>query len=172
MSRRSSYILSRKDRKNLYYAHVHSQLTYLNIIWQNAPAYLINKIATTLNKFMRVIFWEQYNNPEIRTIDLYSNNSMLNFSQISYYEAVLFVYKVINNLIKNELNLQNSRNFHRYETRSIHNLRILAPRTNYLRLGCMFNAIVNFNNLPLQISSTVPIYRFKKALKEYIMSIV
>lgn len=171
MLRRTSHMLSPKDRKNLYYAHVHSQITYMNIIWQNAPAYAINKIATTINKFMRIIFWEQYNNPQTRTVDLYISNNMLNFEQIKYYEAVLLVYKVKNNLIKNQLHLQSSRDIHRYDTRSADNLRIVTPRTNYLRLGCMFSAIVNFNNLPEQISNLVPINRFKKALKAHIMSL-
>lgn len=160
MLRRTSYMLPSKERKCLYYAHVHSQLTYMNIVWQNAPAYVLNKIIVTLNKFMRVIFWEQYNNLETRTYDLYTCNNMLNFTQIKFYESVLFIYKIKNNLIKTNLNLRTNRDFHSYETRSVNNLRTLAPRTNYLRLGCMYSAIVNFNNLPVNISNIVPLCRF------------
>lgn len=171
MLRRTSYMLPSKERKCLYYAHVHSQITYLNIVWQNAPAYVINKITTTINKFMRIIFWEQYSRPGARTLDLYCCNRMLNFDQIKYYEAVLFVYKIKNNLVKNNMILQSNRELHSYETRAIDSLRLSAPRTNFLRLGCMYSAIVKFNNLPASISNIMPLHRFKKALKGYILSI-
>lgn len=168
MLRRCSFMLPFKERKCLYYAHVHSQITYLNIIWQNAPGYVINKIAVTLNKFMRIIFWEQYNDPDLRTNDLYRINYMLNFNQIRYFEAVLFVYKVKNNLLKSNISLQSSREIHRYETRTLDHLRVSAPRTNYLRLGCMYTAIINYNNLPTNIKHMYPLPRFKKALKLFV----
>lgn len=166
--RQSSHMLPMKEKKNLFYAHVHSQICYLNIIWQNAPNYVTSKISTTLNKFMRTIFWEQYLDPNTRTIDLYTNNNVLNFSQIKHYESVLFIYKVKKNLIKHNVDLQSLSEIHHYETRNVDNIRLTIPRTNYMRFGCIYPAIVNFNNLPIYLKNIPSIYTFKKVLKKYV----
>lgn len=172
MLRHSSYLLSIKERKDLYYAHVHSHVTYLNIIWQRAPEYATNRISILLNKYMRIIFWEQYNRLNVRTIELYRRNRFMNFNQIRYFEAVLFMYRVKHNLIKNNNQIQHNNEIHRYQTRTASDIRVTAPRTNYIRLGCMYTAAVNYNNLPLNIKTQTPLSRFKRSLKQYILDFI
>lgn len=169
MLRQSSYMIPLKERKNLFYAHVNSQICYLCIIWQNAPNYVISKISITLNKFMRTIFWEDYLDPNVRTVDLYKNNYIMNFAQLKYFESALFVYKVKNNLIKHNLELQSLSELHRFNTRNMINIQIRMPRTNYIKLGCIYPAIINYNNLPLNLKTITSIHIFKNSLKKYVI---
>lgn len=170
--RRSSHMLPEKEKKNLFYAHVHSQICYLNIIWQNAPHYVMNKITVTLNKFMRVIFWEQYLDPNVRTLDLYKNNHVLSFSQINFFESTLFMFKLKHNLIKHNLDLRSYSELHRYNTRNVENFSLVTPRTNYLRFGCIYQAISNFNSLPLNLKQISSLYNFKNELKQFVMDYI
>lgn len=170
--RHSSYMLPTKEKKNLFYAHVHSQICYLNIIWQNAPIYVINKITITLNKFMRVIFWEQYLDPNIRTVNLYSSNQIMNFNQTKFFESALFIFKVKRNLIKHNFDLQTISELHHYNTRNVDNINLMAPRTNYIRFGCLYPAISNFNNLPSSLKQIISLYTFKRELKKFVLETI
>lgn len=170
MLRRSSYMLPIKERKSVFYAHVQSQISYLNVIWQNSAENILSKISIALNKFMRVIFWEDYTNPNIRTVNLYSKNNMLNLKQINFYEAIVFMYKLKHNLIRNNIEIEYNSDVHSYNTRSANDIRPSIPRTNYLRLGCMYSSIVSFNNLPITLKDVTPLSKFKEQLKQYILN--
>lgn len=161
-----------KERKSIFYAHVQSQISYLNVIWQNSAENALSKISLTLNKFMRVIFWEEYTNPNVRTANLYSRNSMMNLKQINFYEAIVFIYKLKHNLIRHNIALEHNSDVHSHNTRSASAIRPSIPRTNYLRLGCMYSSIVNFNNLPDYLKIITPLSRFKKHVKQFILSTI
>uniref|UniRef100_A0A8D8B4R6 (northern house mosquito) hypothetical protein n=1 Tax=Culex pipiens TaxID=7175 RepID=A0A8D8B4R6_CULPI len=119
---------------------------------------------------MRVIFWEDYTNPNIRTVNLYSKNNMLNLKQINFYEAIVFMYKLKHNLIRNNIEIEYNSDVHSYNTRSANDIRPSIPRTNYLRLGCMYSSIVSFNNLPITLKDVTPLSKFKEQLKQYILN--
>ena len=75
----------------------------------------------------------------------------MNFNQIKFYESALFIFKVKNNVIKHNLNIQLLSDTHHYSTRNHNNIRLAMPSTNYIRYGCVYSAIVNYNNLPMNI---------------------
>lgn len=76
--------------------------------------------------------------------------------------------KITSDWVQHNFDIQSSHELHQHNTRNIGNMSLVTPRTNYIRFGCIYPAIVNFNNLPMNLKQIISLYLFKKELKKWL----
>jgi hypothetical protein len=159
------------SRLSIYYAHIHSHISYLNVIWSSASAYKLLEISRLQNKAIRAVFFEEYKKPNIHTIDLYRNHNLLNLFQMNKYETVLLVYKLKNNLLRHNLTLTTNDEIHEHDTRNRRNFHIgLNVNNNYGKFSIMHQGLILYNDLPPNMRVINSFEIFKKKLKIYAFS--
>jgi Reverse transcriptase (RNA-dependent DNA polymerase) len=160
------------SRLKIYFAHIHSHISYLNVIWSAAPAYKLMQIRRLQNKAIRLVFFEEYRRPGIHTVDLFKNHTLLNLSQINAYEIILLIYKLKNNLMKHNLNLTTNDEIHEHNTRRRFDFHTgLNVANDYGRLSVMHQGLNLFNALPIALKTENNFEKFKKKLKLHVMNI-
>jgi hypothetical protein len=76
------HFVSVKTRLTVYYAHVHSQLCYLNVIWGTASVTKITELGRLQNKAIPYIFFEEYKSLCIHTSDLYLSHGIFDIRRL------------------------------------------------------------------------------------------
>lgn len=126
----------------------------------------MNELEILQNKAIKAILNLNYRHP---TSHLYTTeNNIIPLKQISKYQVAILIYKIKNNFIKHNFNIQYCHNIHNHTTRQTDH--IYVPRSN-LNIGK--NSVLNrgtqqFNKLPNKLKNTNSIGEFKHELKKYI----
>jgi hypothetical protein len=128
----------------IYYAYIHSQLCYLNVVWNSAVKDKILELSRLQNKAMRSVFYEEYRNPRVHTHDLYTGHGILKLDGQNEYELVLLVYKLKHDLITHSFEFPTNRQFHRYETRRRNESHLGKINNNYGRKSIIFLVVQIF----------------------------
>lgn len=157
-----------KIKNNIYNSFVNSHLNYLVGIWGNAYETALNPIKTIQCKALKMIHNIDYYTT--RT-EVFTMTQVLNLNNLNYKNLCVFLYKVQNNLIKNELNITLNSDIHSHNTRYANNYHIDFTRTNLGKFSILIKAIHLFNNLPTYIKDSLSIIEFKKKIKIYLLSI-
>jgi hypothetical protein len=89
---RAKNLLSKQALKSLYYALIHSHLTYCPIIISCAMTQNLNKLAQIQKKAIRIISYKIYNT---HTSPLFKDLNILPFNQLLTYNKLLFMHSVI-----------------------------------------------------------------------------
>lgn len=87
--------------RSIYFAHIHSRLTYLSPIWgTSAPSYKLNDIQILQNKAIRSIFNIEYFTKKISTADILKKHHILNVMQLIQFNATVLFHQIKNKKIK------------------------------------------------------------------------
>lgn len=161
--RRISNFLSESLKITIYYAHIHSHIIYLNSIWSGAPEYKLKELQILQNKAIKII----YRLPHLTSsISLYGDK-FLPINIISKYEKCLLLFKLKNNLLKNDFQFLRNEEVHSHFTRIARNIRSTIFRTKRAQNSIFSSATIEFNSLPEAIKFEQEIVVFKKNIKLY-----
>lgn len=169
--RHLKYYLDHKALQQLYFALIHSYLSYCTIVWGNNYKTNLRNIQTIQNKSIRLVFREcNY----LDTDSLYNKYKILNISSLFKMQTLLFVYKHINNLLP--LYYSSNKLFHKNpeckcNLRNSNNLFIPFAATNKRKFTTKFIGPRLWNDLPLDLKLISHWHHFKKALKSYLITI-
>ena len=158
--------ISEQTAWKLYYAHVNSHITYLNSIWGLANQKSITSLQRLQNRVIKNIRKLTVLFP---SAELYSSR-VLNTKCIYIYEIILLIYKVKNNMIKCNVELQIHSNIHDYSTRNKDNFYVSTNRTKLVRKDVFRIGPKLFNRIPNIIKNENSLNLFKMKLKDYIFN--
>ena len=167
LTRTSSLIFQLKDimpdfvLKSIYYAHVHSVLSYCNLIWSSAHPTTLKGLVTIQKRIIRNI---THSNFDAHTAPLFMSTKILNIDQIKKLNLALYFFK-------NELeNVNQYQGNHAYLTRFRNNLRPPIHRTEIFRRSFLFQSVELWNHLSTQIPDlqNMSIIKLKKLLKSHL----
>ena len=95
MLRRLRSILPKTMLWQIYYAHIHSHLTYLLPVWSSASQERLMSLQRVQNKAVKSIL----NLPYLTSsVSLYSTK-FLPFTKLTIYESILFIVKIVRGLV-------------------------------------------------------------------------
>ena len=154
-----SKLLDKDTLINVYYAFIHSHITYCLDSYGNAPKYLIEKILILQKKFIRLIHNEQY---QAHSRPLFVSARILTIDQIFKFKLLCLAHEFYYN--------DTTQISNRYQTR--HSKFRLETRKTLNKYGDKVtkqNASVLWNNLPSDIRAVVHFTRFRSALRKYLV---
>lgn len=158
--------------RSIYFAHVHSRLSYLTPIWgSSTPAYKLNDLQVLQNKAIRSIFNIDYFTNKMHTRDILQKYQILNVIQLVDYNTITFYYKIVNNLVKIQHVFARNTDIHNYQTRNMNNIRIPKSNNNYGQFSTFNHAARLFNAIDNTIKEQCSLNLFKSRLKKHILSL-
>lgn len=158
--------------RNIYYAHIHSRLTYLCQIWgPPSPAYKLSELQILQNKALRNLFAREYVSDGLSTADLFLKHNILNMNQILQSECASYFYKLIHKLVKSNHIIKYNSEFHSHDTRHNSNIRIPRLHTNYGLFNVFSYSSLLYNRTPANIKQQPSLFLFKKHLRQHLLSL-
>lgn len=144
----------------MYHAHILSHIKYLNLIWNVAAQTKMNELSRLQNRVLKIIKCLPYFTP---SFSLYSA-TILPIRLINKFETTLFVYKIVNNLVKQNVELRRVGETHSYRTRRVDVLHVNRFRTTSCGNDILCAGLIFFNELPATLKWMTSISRFKHTL--------
>lgn len=161
---RISNFVNVDTKMKIYYAFIHSHITYLNTIWGSADCTNLKPLQTMQNRSVKLI----YNLPRLTpSVGLYLNSTILPIKYLFRFELSLLVFKISNNLIKFKSSFTINSDNHSYTTRFKNNLKCIFSRNNVTKKSIYNLGVRTFNELPVNIKKELKISVFKNELKSH-----
>jgi hypothetical protein len=159
------YYVNNNCLMSIYYAHIHSRLTYLLPIWSSTSNCHLKIIKYMQNKVFRNI---QYKPWDYSTKQLYTEK-LLSFNQTINFETILLIHKLKNNLIRNSINVEENINTTNRITRRAKNVRLPQFFTKSAQNNMLFRGFKLYNELPYQLKQQ-SLDSFKMSLRTYVFN--
>jgi hypothetical protein len=159
--------LSQNTAIMLYYAFIQSRLMYMNIIWSAAPAYAINMIEVAQRKSLRILLNKNW---FCSRKELY-NIKILPVSTLNDVSLCMQVFKISSNNIKNNIEIRQINEMHRYPTRTRENFVLPNCQTQLAKQDFYYRAYDLFNSLPAEIKNKFSLNLFKTRVREHFYGI-
>ena len=162
--------LNESSARSLYFAIVHSRLSYAICIWGGAAATHIKPLQTCQNNIIRNLFRHKF--PLLSTTELYNKQSILKIEDMYKLELGLVMFKAINTENSYEIlanHIQEAGRTHQYGTRRPDHLRLPRTRVNADHKGFLFQAFQHWNKIPLEIKASISVNVFKKSYKSFLL---
>lgn len=157
--------------KMIYFAYIHSQLTYLAPIWGlSAPSYLLKSLQVSQNNALRNIFTTDYLIENLHTNEIYKKYKILKIKDIIEYGSTLLIYQIINKETKTNIHIERIRDTQSYDTRHANNLRINNYRTNIGKTNVIRSSSVIYNRIVTDNDTNLNYKQFKNVIKIKILT--
>lgn len=163
--------LNKSALHTLYFALIHSHITYCNLIWGHNYKNITEKIQIMQNKAIRLTF-NMGNN--YKTQHLYLKYHILNIVNLNKYQTALFIYKYVNKLLPTffYINKYFTLNYdiHKHMTRSNNNLHLSYAKTNKRLFTIKHYGPCIWNGIPDQLKSINNFIIFKSTIKSFLLN--
>ena len=113
MLKRIRPFVNEKTAMQIYYAYIHSRLSYCLPVWSSCSLEQKMRLQRLQNKAVKYIRQKPFRTP---TVELY-DSKFISFLQLSDYEVILFIQKVKMGLIKCDVALINCKSLTNRNTR-------------------------------------------------------
>lgn len=152
-------------KKLLYYAHTYSHLTYGCVLWGPMLGNeQIKKIEKIVNKIiMSINNIKKTNN----YLTLYKNLKLLHFNDIIELEVTKLLYKIVNNLMPDNIKSAFDQTPRHYNTRNRTTPRIAQHNTNIYNNSFLAKGIILYTQLPENIKNSKHLKQFVKTYKKF-----
>jgi exonuclease III len=147
----------------IYFAYVHSHITYLISLWGMAGATKIHLLEVIQNKALKNL----RGLPRLFPTKQLYNERILPLVCLQDYEMLLIAYKITKNNFKfGPLTYRSD--IHSYNTRNAQNIHLPQFRLSIGRKSFSYDAFKKFNDLPNEIKQTESYSKFKNYIKNYL----
>ena len=165
--RKSSFYLSTKSLRTLYFSLVYPYLFYCNLVW--ASTYRTNLVRLVILQ-KRVVRTIAKTNFYAHTDPIFKNLGILKFDDIHLLQLGLFMYSFQNRTLplKFDCKFTLQSQIHSYHTRNSHSYRLPFCRTNIKQFSVFYQGPKFYNSLNSEIVNSSSPVSFKKALKAFI----
>lgn len=154
---------------SVYYAMIHSHLTYLSPIWGvSATQNDLGRLQVAQNNAIRNIFNFEHSIQGIGTSDIKRNYGVLDVKQLIVMNSVIMFFKIKNNQIK--CNYEITDRAHQYQTRNRDIPRTNVPRTKLGKFSTFRSSLNLFHSLNANIRAITNIHTFKKKIKNELLN--
>ena len=168
---RSSKMLSSWTKLNIYKTiiapHFHFCSTLL-FLMNNSE---IDALQRKQNRAMRIILGCDY---FTRRTDMLHATNLLSVRQILTYNTMIFIYKMLNNLLPPHLlsNCRFVKDVHEHNTRSKNNFYIDKVNTSFSQNSLYYKGLKQYNELPDYIKNCDNLQSFKACCKVFVKEII
>jgi len=159
-----------------YYANIHSHLIYALPVWGAYYANSVNVLIIAQKKAIRIIAKADFLAP---SKPIFSGLRLLNFNQLWMQTTVSFVYKILNNIYIQNVNIGFQRNSNcgggkddyviMTRTRNIGALYYNSPRTNAGKFALRYCGSWAWNQISSSIRENKNISKFRFLLKDSVL---
>ena len=155
--------------KNIYYAHVHSQLLYCLPIYGIARNYVINPVIIMQKRFIRLLSASLLYD---HTQPLFKKLKILQFHQLLNLSLLKEQHKIMNNKTCNYLTNNFRNNQTRRDINLRNNLHINPPfyRLEKARQAVTYRSAKLLNDLPTDIKNIKSLKAFTRKIKKYYLN--
>ena len=163
--RRARYFIDKPTALTLYHTLLQSHFDYCCTIWMNGHITHLRRLQIIQNRALRIVM--QVDNRFNRKT-LYNTLKTDCLFDRWKKQALLLIYKLLNNLLPQSLCSRIQRRESSYNIRNYDTVISLPkPKTNYLKNSALYSASKLFNSLPQEIRTTYSINMFSRALSDY-----
>ena len=166
---RTSYILPKPVRLQLYYSLVYLYLTYCNMIWASTYKFRLRKLVILQKRAVRMIAGIRRGE---HTSSAYLEYNLLRIDQIRIVQIGEFIYRFEHNLLppifKSYFSLGSD--VHTHYTRNSTAYRPIKARTNTRRFNIKYSGSLIWNTIPLEIRLSINLQTFKKRLRHFLIN--
>lgn len=167
--RNARYTLPISTKRSLYFAYIHSHLNYLISIWGYASPTIVQQLQIIQNKAIRSLFWQEYHSGTINTEGLLRKYRIPSVQKLKEIDSLMMIFKIKNDIIKNNMSLQTFENVHQYHTRNRTNFVLPRTRINLLHNSLFSAGLARYNMLPSSIKQIDNLLQFKRSLKSFFL---
>jgi hypothetical protein len=157
-------LISDKTALTLYFAYIHSRLSYMNVIWATIPKYLMDSIEIIQRKALRIVLCKER---LCSRTELYSEK-ILPVSVQCKLSAAILTFKIINNTAKTNVLIEYANQRHGHATRNANNIVIQRTATQLGAANFFIRAFSEFNAIPPEIKKFVSLNLFKSHYREHL----
>jgi len=171
ISYRVGPFLNESSARSLYFAIVHSRLSYGITIWGGTANTHLNPLQISQNKIIRNLFGHKF--PLLSTTLLFYKQGILKLEDMYKLELGLVIYKALYVKGSYEIVLEQINKLgwkHHYNTRKLNEYMLPKNRVNADNNGFLFKAISNWNVIPFEIKTSTSVHMFKKSYKALLLS--
>lgn len=171
---RLRYCLPVSTKRLMFNALIKPQIKYCETLFTYANAGIINDIQIVLNNGLRHVFGIPYDQVrETHVNDLLLKMNMLRFENDIYLEKMVFIFKIVNNLLPNYLSriLRYGTDVHEHQTRNCFKVFLERRKTTLGIKSWFHDGVSQYNRLDKVLLSSKSIGIFKKVLKNNLMSL-
>ena len=153
--------------KALYYAFIHSHLSYCITSWGNSYSVHIWPLKVLQKQAIRLITFASRQTP---SHPIFSQLHILPVSELYVYNVCVLFFKVFHRTLTIDIFpavlLCNPN-----RTRFSNNLLLPKVRTNYGKMSIVFSSISSWNSLSRDLKASMPIHVFKGKLKKCLFNV-
>ena len=165
--RRIRHLITEKTALLMYYGYIQSRIMYMSQIWSAAPKYMMESIEIAQRKSLRVVFKKNW---DCSRSELYSDK-LLPVTALCKLSSNMLMFKIINNLVKFNLQIQHVHETHNYPTRTRNLLVLPSYNLSSSYENFAIRGLDNFNKLPPSVKNQISISKFKLKLKEHLYQV-
>lgn len=149
--------------KNIYFALIHSDITYLISVWEHCTKEKLQELGMIQRRALKLIFNMPYLD---HTKTVYKNANILPVSVQVKFSSVIYIHKLNLNIIKSDIPITKNSQIHSYSTRSSNKMHTSTVHTTKHGLNASFNAATKlYNELPS--FTNMSFNQFKKNVKSW-----
>ncbi|XP_052130574.1 uncharacterized protein LOC127751298 [Frankliniella occidentalis] len=150
--------------KNIYFALIHSNITYLISVWGQCTKEKLQELEVIQRRALKLIF----NMPYLEhTKTVYKSANILPVSVQVKFSSVIYIHKLNLNLINSDIPIIKNSQIHNYSTRSSNKIHTSTVHTTKHGLNASFNAAIKlYNELP-SLFTNMSFNQFKKNVKSW-----
>ena len=148
--------------KILYYAHVHSSLSYCNTIWGSTSQSHLQSLILMQKRIIRIITNSHFLE---HTRPLFKASKILTITDLNKFNNI---YEFFSKNIP--LNDGNNHNRHNYRTRNRNVYQPPRSRTRLYDMSFLHLSPLYYSQLPIHLRSINSPFKFKKELKEHFLT--
>ena len=165
--RKSSFYLSTKSLRTLYFSLVYPYFFYCNLAWASTYRTKLSRLVILQKRAVRTIAKTHFH---AHTDPIFKNLGILKFHDIHLLQLGLFMYSYQNRTLPLKFNCKFTlqRQIHSYNTRNSHAFRLPFCRTNIKQFSVFYQGPKFYNSLTTEIVNSTSPASFKKAIKVFI----
>lgn len=158
--------IQEKHRINVYYALIHSHLTYLPLIWGQQKT-KVQELQRKQNMAIRAAL--QLKNRH-STEDLYKKTKILTIEEITSVDTLAHIHTIVTTQSKSNITLKRNKEKHNYNTRQADHIQSTHVRTHTMgKNTTITRGTKQYNKLPTSIKAETKLKVFKIKLKNHLL---
>ena len=169
--KKSKNILDKSALRSVYYAHIHSHLSYAILVWGSMlSTKQIQKLQKVQNTYLKTI------EPGINITESFKKLKILRIRQLVNLELNKLAYKRTHNLLPIKLaqcmncdaSGKSLEKQHHYLTRNKHLLNLPQVTMRKYQTSFLMKSISLYSALPKEIMNCQSIHKFAQSVKHYL----
>lgn len=149
--KRITQICNDHVKKLLYYSFVHSNLIYMITIWNGTKEENLKRIEIFQNKAIRNLFYNRYNQKNIKTGDLYNEYKIIKYRNLIESELKINFHKICNGILRAKIDIQYNNEIHCHNTKQSKKARKIKNKNNWGKKSIINRFIGAYNQIKTPI---------------------